>query len=201
MKIEKSKKFKGNPRKITDRQKELLKEHISELGDLSGVVYCRNNKAYVGGNQRSDIFDGCEIEIIETFEIPTETGTVAHGFILFNNEKYVYREVDFSEEQFKKACIVANNDGGSFDWDILKDWDTGDLNDWGLDMPEFEFGDEELESDYSQKNKEIDTDEFSDKMEMKFEFTSDEFQFVQHELSKIDANKENALLNILGYEL
>ncbi len=83
-------KFKGNPRKISEKQKRLLTEHLAELGDLSGVVYCHNNKAYVGGNQRADVFNGAEIEITERFESPTNHHTIAHGFIKWQGEKYVY---------------------------------------------------------------------------------------------------------------
>jgi hypothetical protein len=42
--LSKENKFKNNPRKINAKQKALLKEHINELGDLSGVVYCVNHK-------------------------------------------------------------------------------------------------------------------------------------------------------------
>src|SRR5690606_28686120 len=118
-KISNKKKWKDNPRNITEKQFDLLKSHIQELGDLSGVIYCQNAKAYVGGNQRSEVFNGCEIEYTETYKEPTQTGTIAVGFILYNGEKHAYREVFFTEEQFRKACIVANNDGGTFDWDKL----------------------------------------------------------------------------------
>ena len=57
-------KFKGNPRKISDEKKNLLKTHIEELGDLSGIVFCRTNQAYASGNQRSDILDSSKIEIV-----------------------------------------------------------------------------------------------------------------------------------------
>jgi len=137
MKISKLKKFKGNPRRMTEKQFSLLKEHIEKLGDLSGVIYCVNNKAYVGGNQRSEIFDGCEIVITERFDEPTALKTLAHGYIVYQGEKYTYREVSFTEEEFKQACIVANNDGGTFDWDILANqWDELKLVEWGMDVPD-----------------------------------------------------------------
>lgn len=50
--INKELRFKDNPRVISPAQLERLSEHLDELGDLSGVVYCRRNKAYAGGNQR-----------------------------------------------------------------------------------------------------------------------------------------------------
>ena len=138
-KVSKSLKFKNNPRKITDSQPALLREHLSELGDLSGVIYCHNNKAYVGGNQRSDVFDNSQIEIIERFSEPTKQKTLAHGFIVWQGEKYAYREVAFTESEFKKACIVANHDGGSWDMDILRtEFDIPELAEWGFKVPEFE---------------------------------------------------------------
>jgi hypothetical protein len=135
-------KFKGNPRVITEKQFTLLAAHLEELGDLSGVVYCHNNKAFVGGNQRSEVFNGAKISIVERFAPPTAVCTVAHGFIEWKGEKYAYREVAYSEEQFKRACIIANNDGGAFDWDILaNEWDANLLTDVGLDLPAFMGGD------------------------------------------------------------
>lgn len=126
-------KYDENPRTITKKQFGLLKEHIEELGDLSGVVYCHKNKAFVSGNQRSEIFNGAEIEIVEKFDKPTRRGTVAYGFITYNGEKYAYREVYFMKSRFEMACIVANYDGGSFDWDIIANkFDELDLTKWGV---------------------------------------------------------------------
>jgi len=198
-KIDNNLKFKGNPRKITEKQQILLKQHLEELGDLSGVVYCVNNQAYVGGNQRSDIFHGCNIHYVKQYDEPTEQGTLSHGFIEYNGEEYAYREVSFTEEQFKQACIVANNDGGSFDWDILQSWDFEQLGEWGL---ESEFLGEGFvnEKDYSDKNKEIDVSDFSDKMELKLYFDSEAYQFVLAKLSENEGSKEYNLLEILGYE-
>lgn len=140
-KITNKDKFEGNPRVITKDQQRLLKEHLEELGDLSGVVYCQNQKAFVGGNQRSDIFNGADIEIVETFKQPTAKKTVALGFITYEGEKYAYREVKFTPEQFNKACIVANNDGGDFDYEILADWDKDELEEMGMQMMEVFGGD------------------------------------------------------------
>lgn len=147
-KIESSLQYSKNPRKITGSQIERLEGDLRKFGDLSGVVYCQNNKAYVGGNQRSKIFDGSTITIIVTFKKPQADKTIALGFITWNGNKYLYREVQFTEAEFREACIVANNDGGSFDWDILaREWDKVELSSYGLDLSDYEHlfpGDEEL---------------------------------------------------------
>ncbi len=146
--VSKDLQYKHNPRKITGSQIERLESDLQKFGDLSGVVYCQNNKAYVGGNQRSKIFDGSDITILERFKKPQADKTVAIGFIKWNGNKYLYREVKFTKEEFREACIVANNDGGTNDWDILsKEWDKFELSSYGLDISEFEHlfpADEEL---------------------------------------------------------
>ena len=131
-------KFLGNPRKMSAKEKEQLKKHLESLGDLSGVIYDINSKSFVGGNQRSDIFDGAPITITERFDKPTKNKTVAHGFILYKGEKFAYREVAFTESEFREACIVANNDGGAFDLEILSGWDEYELEEWGFDVGVFE---------------------------------------------------------------
>lgn len=49
-------------------------------------------------------------------------------------------------------------------------------------------------------NNEINVDDFADKIKMELNFTIEENAFVTQELSKIDANKELAILKLLGYE-
>lgn len=146
--IDKSQQYQFNPRTISDPDLDRLHDHLFKYGDLSGVVYCRNNKAYVGGNQRSKVFDGSKIEIITEFDTPQEDRTVAIGFIIWNGRKYTYREVVFTEKEFREACIVANNDGGTWDMDVLKEhWDPEQLKDWGLDV---DFVSEEFEKAISE---------------------------------------------------
>lgn len=137
MKIDSSKKYASNPRRITDEQLAKLRTHLETLGDLSGVVYCTKNKAYLGGNQRSEVMDGCEIEITERFDKATAQKTLAHGFISFKGEKFAYREVAFSKKQFQQACIVANAAGGDWDLDALASgaWSGLPVEEWGLDLP------------------------------------------------------------------
>lgn len=133
--IDKSQQYQFNPRSISDSDLNRLHDHLFKFGDLSGVVYCRNNKAYVGGNQRSKVFDGSQITIIQEFDTPQADKTIAIGFIIWNNRKYTYREVVFSEKEFRETCIAANNDGGTWDMDVLKEhWDPEQLKDWGLDI-------------------------------------------------------------------
>jgi len=136
-KIDKSLKFANNPRQITARQFKTLKKHLEQLGDLSGIIYCRNNDAYTGGNMRAEVMHGSKVEIVEEFKRPTKQKTLAYGYVHYEGERFAYREVAFTDEEFKQACIVANSNGGSWDWDVLSgnEWSDLPLSEWGLDVP------------------------------------------------------------------
>ena len=124
-----------NPRQITDKQFEQLSQTLSDLGDLSGVVHDLNSDEIIGGNQRSRVFDinQCEIEIIEKYDSPDHQGTVAHGFVIWNDKKYAYRQVRWSPDECEQANIVANKAGGNWDFDILaNEFELEDLKDWGF---------------------------------------------------------------------
>ncbi len=145
-KINKNLQYASNPRKIKGSELERLENDLLKFGDLGGVVYCQLNKAYVGGNQRSKVFDGSQITILKTFDKPQADKTVALGFINWNGNQYLYREVQFTEAEFKEACIVANNDGGSFDFELLaENFSKEELTDFGLDLTDLAslFADEE----------------------------------------------------------
>ena len=89
---------------------------------------------------------------------------------------------EWSEEKRKEFTIKDNVGFGEFDWDALaNEWNVDELAEWGLDIPNFEI--DEV-TDYSDKNKVIDTDEFSDKMTLKFEVSQDEYEYILSELQK-----------------
>lgn len=138
--------FRDNPRKITSSDRLQLAQHLQKYGDLGGVVFCRNNKAYVGGNQRSTIFDGAEINYINKYDTPLPDKTVALGFIEWKGNMYLYREVEFTEAEFREACIAANNDGGQWDLEVFRMcWSKDELEQFGFNTSEFEnlFPDED----------------------------------------------------------
>ncbi|MFV0392415.1 MAG: hypothetical protein ACK5KP_11130 [Paludibacteraceae bacterium] len=137
--LSKENQFADNPRKISSSQLEQLTNHLKKYGDLSGVIYCRNNKAFVGGNQRSKVFNGSKITITENYNTPLSDKTVAIGFIEWTGRKYFYREVEFTKEEFREACIAANNDGGKWDNNVFKEfWSKEELSIFGFDMTELE---------------------------------------------------------------
>lgn len=108
-----------NPRKITKQELDRLKKAFEEYGDLSGIIRNIRTGRLVGGHQRVKVIPkDAEIQITERYAEPTRTGTIAHGFIIIDGEKYTYREVDWDEHREKAANIAANAHGG--DWDEAK---------------------------------------------------------------------------------
>lgn len=127
--------YSKNPRKITEAQLEQLKQNIQELGDLSGIVHDLNTDEIISGNQRSKVINinECQIEIVQNYNEPNEQGTVAFGFVIFENQRLNYRQVRWNEKQREKACITANALGGEFDYKILQsEFNTELLKGWGI---------------------------------------------------------------------
>ena len=179
MRISELKLNENNPRFIKDDRFEKLKKSIESFPKMMELrpIIIDENYIILGGNMRY-----MALKELKYNEIPANW--VKHANELTEDEK--------------KQFIIKDNVGfGDWDFDILaNEWDENELTEWGLDVPVFESDD----IDYSDKNKEIDTNDFSDKITLKFELSSNEYQFVQLELSKLDANKETALLKLLKYE-
>ena len=131
-----------NPRQITRKQFQQLKENLAYLGDLSGIVHDLNTDEIIGGNQRSAVFDvnKCQIEIVHKYDYPDEQGTVAQGFIIWDGKRYTYRQVRWTPKQCEQANITANRLGGDWDWDSLANgFDMSDLLSWGFEENDFPF--------------------------------------------------------------
>jgi hypothetical protein len=111
-----------NPRIITDEQLAQLKAALLEFGDLSGFVVNRTTGRMVGGHQRvKALGDDAPVTVRTRYEQPTKQGTVAEGFVTYNGERYVYREVVWDEQRERAAMIAANKHGGDFEQDALAD--------------------------------------------------------------------------------
>lgn len=112
-----------NPRKMTTEDFDLLSSSLKEFGDLSGIVVNKTSGEIVGGNQRTSFFkqqpEGATISVAETFDPPTDTGTIALGYVEYKGEKYNYREVEWDTKKEERANILANKVGGTWDFDTL----------------------------------------------------------------------------------
>lgn len=139
--------YEQNPRRISDEMRARLESSMQEFGDLSGVI--RNVREGVdtsgrllGGNQRTKIFQAeggeCQVVVTDRLDEPNDSGTVAYGYVEFRGERFTYREVDWSDEAVREACVKANLLGGDWNLEILDEtFDRFDLAEWGFDMQQF----------------------------------------------------------------
>jgi ParB-like chromosome segregation protein Spo0J len=100
---------------------------------------------------------------------------------------------DWTEDKRKEFTIKDNASFGEWNWDDLaNEWDAELLADWGVDVPVFD--------DYSDKNEEVDVNDFADEMIIKLKYNEDEYTQVREQLSKIAATPEQAVWKLLGNE-
>lgn len=136
------KSYHKNPRTITEKQLTDLERWLRDLGDLSGIVHDLNSDEIVSGNQRGRVFDinKCDIQLANEMVEPNDQGTVALGYIIWEDQRYTYRAVRWTPEQCEQANIVANKAGGTWDFDTLaNEFNVDNLLDWGFTDLEFDL--------------------------------------------------------------
>lgn len=131
-----------NPRKISDKQLELLDKSMKEYGDLSGIVFNVATGNIIGGHQRTKLLNPEAIIQKESYQ--DETGTTAIGYVVTSEGKFSYREVNWTEQKEKAANIAANKGGGEWDFTKLKDL-IEELDDGQFDLELTGFDDQEIE--------------------------------------------------------
>lgn len=175
IKISKLKPNPSNPRIIKDDKFAKLVQSIKDFPEMLNLrpIVCNADMIVLGGNMR--------------LKAAKEAGL---------KEVPVIISKDLTPEQEKEFIIKDNVSGGEWDWDILKeDWDAELLDSWGLDLPSFE--EVENDKDYSDKNKEINTGDFSDKMTIKLEYTEEDYHRVKEAFHNIGGTPEQIIWNLL----
>lgn len=109
---------KKNPRYIRDNKFKKLVKSIKDFPEMLEYrpIIVDENMTILGGNMRYKAAKAAGL-----FEI------------------YIDVVKDWTDKQ-KEQFIIKDNVGfGDWDWDLLaNEWDVKDLNDWGLNLPEFE---------------------------------------------------------------
>ena len=143
-----------NPRILKDDKFIKLKKSLEddpEMLELREVIAYDNNGELIVicGNMRLKALKELGIKEVPTKILPTET----------------------SVEKLKAYTIKDNVSFGDHDWEVLSnEWDSEQLEGWGLDIPNYGS-----ETDFSDKNKEIDTDFLDQKYTFKLEYTEEEY--------------------------
>jgi len=119
-----------NPRQSTAKQEKHLKESLEKFGLVEPIIFNKQTGYIVGGHFRVRELKKLGIKEIECVI------------------------VDLNEADEKELNIRLNANTGGWDWDTLaNDWDVVDLEAWGLDIPQFDEGNDEDLEDLSDKIK------------------------------------------------
>lgn len=167
-----------NPRKISDKQLEMLKKSLEKFGDLSGVIVNRVSGNIVSGHQRHKVLPpDAEIVIEKRFDPPTKYGTSAHGHILIDGERFAYREISVDAVTEKAINLACNQHGGEFDLRAVADW-VMELDAANVDLDLLGFTNEELANLMAPVHPATDTEEvnFDGKYRLEIEFKNEEEQ-------------------------
>ena len=127
-----------NPRDITPEMFEKLKKSIQEFPQMleTRPLVIDENNVVLGGNMRLRALIDLGYE-----EIP------------------VQKVEGWSEEQKKEFVVKDNLSYGVWDWELLANsWDAEQLEEWGLEVPDWETKELEAEEDNYQVPDEIETD-------------------------------------------
>ena len=159
-----------NPRIIKDEAFKKLVKSMQTFPEMAGVrpVVCNTDMVILGGNMR--------------WKAAIEAGW----------KEIPVQVVDWAQDKQREFIIKDNVSGGEWNWDDLaNEWDVDLLGEWGLDLPII------TDLDYSDKNEEIDTDNFSDKMTLKIELSEEDYHEATDRLKGISESLGSALMEVL----
>lgn len=118
----------NNPRLIKDDKFKKLVQSIKDFPEMLNIrpIVVNKDMIILGGNMR---YKACK-----------EAGLKEIPIII----------TDLSEEKQREFLIKDNTSGGEWDWEVLaNEWDTEQLDAWGLDIPDFKTDAETEQKDLS----------------------------------------------------
>lgn len=136
MKLKDIKPNPNNPRVLRDEKFQKLKQSITEFPKMLSLrpMVIDENNVVLGGNMRLRALQELGFTDID--------------------EAWVKRSSDLTEEEKKRFIIADNVAFGEWDWDTLaNDWEVVDLEAWGMEIPQFDEGNDEDLEDLSDKIK------------------------------------------------
>ncbi len=179
MKLKDIKPNPNNPRVLRDDKFQKLKKSIQEFPKMLSLrpIVIDENNIVLGGNMR--------LRALQDL-----------GYTDIDDTCVKYAK-DLTEDEKKRFIIADNVSFGEWDWDTLaNDWEVVDLEAWGLDIPQFDT----VDTDYSDKNKEIDVEELEGLMTINLKYTEEDYWKVKEQLSKVAHTPEQAVWKLLRNE-
>jgi len=170
----------NNSRTHSDDQINQIAASINEFG-FTNPILIDDKKNIVAGHGRVLAANKLDLDKVPTIELKGLTKAQIKAYVIADNQLALNAGWDLGTLKLELEHLQEVE----FDIDLLG-FDSGFIDNL------FEF------VDYSDKNKELDMDDFDDWMELKFKFSSDQYEAVKSALSKLGDSPEIALLSALG---
>lgn len=136
MKLSKIKPNPNNPRLIKDDKFEALKKSIQQstaFGKLNPITIDVDNRI-IAGNMR---YKAAKDLGLKDYPVQVLTKEIYEQIIEDRKEKGL-KGTDATYDDICNEWIIKDNLGyGHDDWTVLKEWDQGDLTEWGVDVVDF----------------------------------------------------------------
>lgn len=118
----------NNPRLIKDDKFTKLVQSIKDFPEMLNIrpIVVNEDMIILGGNMR---FKACKEAGLK--EVP------------------IIKASGLSAEKQREFLIKDNVSGGEWDWGLLQEWDSIELESWGVDMVGFDLDSDELGTDFS----------------------------------------------------
>jgi ParB-like chromosome segregation protein Spo0J len=162
----------NNPRLIKDDNFKKLVQSIKDFPEMLDIrpIVVNADMVILGGNMR---FKACK-----------EAGLKEVPIIVADN---------LTEEQQREFLIKDNVSGGEWDWSLLNDWDSEQLEEWGLIVSNFNSDNIDLNSFFEENN-----EQKEQKNKITLEYTQEEFELVTEAFTKHTGSKEQIVFKLLG---
>jgi len=174
VKIQEVKLNPNNPRLIKDDKFKKLVQSIKDFPEMLNIrpIVVNTDMVILGGNMR---YKACK-----------EAGLKEIPIII----------TDLSEDKQSEFLIKDNTSGGEWDWEVLaNEWDSEQLEVWGLDLVGFDVDVEEYGEDFSLKDG--DKEPFQ---QMTFTLADEQAEQIKNAIADIKTTEEYKYAETMGNE-
>jgi len=168
----------NNPRVIKDDKFDKLVKSIKDFPKMMELrpMVINSDNIVLGGNMRLKA-----LKELGYKEVPNE---------------WVKRAEDLTEDEQRQFIIKDNVGFGEHDWEVLvTEWDAGQLEAWGLDLPGFDIDTDDLGTDFNLPDG--DKEPFQ---QMTFTLADEQAEFIKAKLADIKKSEEFKYVETFGNE-
>ena len=164
----------NNPRLIKDDKFTKLVQSIKDFPEMLNIrpIVVNEDMIILGGNMR---FKACKEAGLK--EVP------------------IIKASGLSAEKQREFLIKDNVSGGEWDWTLLQEWDSLELEGWGLDIPGFDLDADKLGTDFS-----LPEGDKAPFQQMTFTLADEQAEQIKNAISDIKETQEYKYAETMGNE-